>query len=375
MVVVSGGGWGVGDVEGAVREIARIPGVSAIVCLAGRNEQLLRATERGLRRRVARARIWLHRTDARNPRRRRHARALHRRCDLPGGKGHRHAGRVLRPARRSRSPEHARDGRPGAAAPRQRHAQELGEQVRASFAEHHTLRGRTEHPREGLLAVAGQNTIAAPELADADLPAAAVTASRLAGCVPRRSSAGRRRLPSPQPGGAAIRVEPQLALDPAAVDLVLDAPRRVRPIPLWRLRLIAFVTQFVLLLAISTWLMSTDEVTAVAGAVPGVHRAQAGGHDQCPRWGLVVRASPPARCRCSRTSSVALGIHVSFADNGARCDHHDRRTALAARRTHARTAAFGLAVSLGAHARRAALARPTRSACATASTSCSPPKG
>ena len=40
MVVVSGGGWGVGDVEGAVRAIADIPGVSAIVCLAGRNQQL-----------------------------------------------------------------------------------------------------------------------------------------------------------------------------------------------------------------------------------------------------------------------------------------------------------------------------------------------
>ncbi len=40
MVVVSGGGWGVGDIEGAVRAIAGIPDVSAIVCLAGRNEQL-----------------------------------------------------------------------------------------------------------------------------------------------------------------------------------------------------------------------------------------------------------------------------------------------------------------------------------------------
>ncbi len=43
---------------------------------------------------------------------------------------------------------------------------ELCEHVQASFAEHHALRGRGEHPREGLLAVAGQNTVAAPELAD-----------------------------------------------------------------------------------------------------------------------------------------------------------------------------------------------------------------
>jgi len=40
MVVVSGGGWGVGDVEGAVREFIRVPEASSIVCLAGRNEPL-----------------------------------------------------------------------------------------------------------------------------------------------------------------------------------------------------------------------------------------------------------------------------------------------------------------------------------------------
>jgi UDP-N-acetylglucosamine:LPS N-acetylglucosamine transferase len=40
MVVVSGGGWGVGDITGAVRELLHEPEVSAIVCLAGRNEQL-----------------------------------------------------------------------------------------------------------------------------------------------------------------------------------------------------------------------------------------------------------------------------------------------------------------------------------------------
>ena len=35
MVVVSGGGWGVGDVTGAVRELLREPEIGAIVCLAG----------------------------------------------------------------------------------------------------------------------------------------------------------------------------------------------------------------------------------------------------------------------------------------------------------------------------------------------------
>src|SRR6202035_411502 len=40
MVVVSGGGWGVGDIAGAVHEFTRAPEVSSIVCLAGRNDHL-----------------------------------------------------------------------------------------------------------------------------------------------------------------------------------------------------------------------------------------------------------------------------------------------------------------------------------------------
>src|ERR1700726_4568951 len=40
MVVVSGGGWGVGDIAGAVSEFTRVPEVTTIVCLAGHNEPL-----------------------------------------------------------------------------------------------------------------------------------------------------------------------------------------------------------------------------------------------------------------------------------------------------------------------------------------------
>ena len=40
IVLVSGGGWGVGDVEGAVREVLGIAGVDHVVCLCGRNEEL-----------------------------------------------------------------------------------------------------------------------------------------------------------------------------------------------------------------------------------------------------------------------------------------------------------------------------------------------
>ena len=40
IVLVSGGGWGVGDVEGAVREVLEVKGVDQVVCLCGRNEEL-----------------------------------------------------------------------------------------------------------------------------------------------------------------------------------------------------------------------------------------------------------------------------------------------------------------------------------------------
>jgi UDP-N-acetylglucosamine:LPS N-acetylglucosamine transferase len=45
VVLVSGGGWGVGDVGGATAEALLVPGVSAVVCLCGRNESLRSALQ------------------------------------------------------------------------------------------------------------------------------------------------------------------------------------------------------------------------------------------------------------------------------------------------------------------------------------------
>jgi processive 1,2-diacylglycerol beta-glucosyltransferase len=45
VIVVSGGGWGVGDIEGAVRRLLEIPDAT-LVCLAGRNEPAQRRLER-----------------------------------------------------------------------------------------------------------------------------------------------------------------------------------------------------------------------------------------------------------------------------------------------------------------------------------------
>ena len=43
VVLASGGGWGVGDVEGAVEEALSVEGVAQVVCLCGRNDGLRRA--------------------------------------------------------------------------------------------------------------------------------------------------------------------------------------------------------------------------------------------------------------------------------------------------------------------------------------------
>ena len=153
---------------------------------------------------------------------------------------------------------------------------------------------------------------------------------------------------------------------------MLDAPRRVRPIPLWRLRLIAFVTQFVLLLGISMWLMSTDEVTAVAALFLGGHALKQV-DTSAPDVGLVVRAPADEVSQLAGELERA-GVHASFADNGAYASSTIADLHVSARRTHAGTAPLGLAVSVGAHAWRAALAKPTRLVCAIASTSCSLPK-
>jgi UDP-N-acetylglucosamine:LPS N-acetylglucosamine transferase len=40
IVLVSGGGWGVGDVEGALREVLDVQGVDQVVCLCGHNTEL-----------------------------------------------------------------------------------------------------------------------------------------------------------------------------------------------------------------------------------------------------------------------------------------------------------------------------------------------
>lgn len=268
MVVVSGGGWGVGDVEGAVREIAGIEDVSAIVCLAGRNEQLAGR----LRRKFAdEPRVHVYGFTDRMPE------ILSAADTLVHSTG----GVTCLEAKATGTPVVSYGLPVGHARLNTRVMADLGllrlandrdelrQHVEASFQEATPLRGHAEAPEhEGHLAVVG------PELEE-----------ELAGP------------------------------DPHAVDLVLDAPRRVQPIPLWRLRLAAFVVQFVLLLGASTWLMSTDEATALAGLFLGVHPLQRV-HTTQPDVGLVVRA-PASEVPVLADELSHAGIRASFADGGA----------------------------------------------------------
>jgi processive 1,2-diacylglycerol beta-glucosyltransferase len=305
MVVVSGGGWGVGDVEGAVREIASISDVSAIVCLAGRNEQL---RERLVEDFADERRVHVYGFTERMPEILAAADTL---VHSTGGVTCLEAKATGTPVVSYGLPVgHARlNTRAMADLGLLRLAndtRELREQVQASFAEHHALSGRAAHPREGLLTVAGENMLAAPDFADA-LPGAEASAGA--------SSSTEKTEPSVASTASTEEPEAEATLDPSAVDLVLSAHRRVRPIPLWRLRLVAFVTQLALLMAVSTWLMSTDEVTAFAGLFLGVHPLKRV-ETAKPEVGLVIRA-PAGKVKLVAGELAGAGIHASFSDNGA----------------------------------------------------------
>jgi UDP-N-acetylglucosamine:LPS N-acetylglucosamine transferase len=252
VVVVSGGGWGVGDVQGAVREFTRVPEVSAIVCLAGRNEQLaakLRSafadapavhvygfTER-MPELLAAADVLVHSTGGVTCLEAMAAGTPVVSYGLPVG--------------------HARVNTRAMAALEllrlANNTNELREHVRASFSEDPEAQAKSLDGSAGV--------------GDAD-----------------------------------------------AADVVLDPPRRVRPIPRWRLRAAALTTQLTLLLVVGTWMMSTDEVTALASKILHVHALARVKTDQ-PEVGVILRV-PTGDVSAVASALAKQGIHISFADGG-----------------------------------------------------------
>jgi hypothetical protein len=262
MVVVSGGGWGVGDVTGAVRELTRVPEVSSIVCLAGRNEQLQERLERDF---AGESRVHVYGFTDEMPRLLAAADVL---VHSTGGVTCLEAGAAGTPVVSYGLPVgHARlNTRAMGDLGLVRLAndvQELREHVQASFAD-------------------GAPAVAMPGQAS----------------VPEQSSV-------PEPSSEPV---------PGAAELVLDAPRRVSPIPQWRLRLVAFATYTTLLLGVGTWMMSTDEVAALA--VKAFHMQPLARVKTTRRdVGVIVR-TPVAAEPLVASELAARGIHVSFADEG-----------------------------------------------------------
>jgi processive 1,2-diacylglycerol beta-glucosyltransferase len=248
MVVVSGGGWGVGDVEGAVGELRRISDVSSIVCLAGHNEQLYEKL-----------------SDAFADEPRVHVYGF---------------------------------------------TEKMPQLLAAADALVHSTGGVTclEAMAAGTPVVSyglpvGHARLNTRAMADLQLVRLANDTRELREHIQASFQ---------EPAFSAVTEAGAPSFEQAAVDVVLTAPRRVRPIPLWRLRLIAFATQLVMMLALGTWMMSTDDVTALASAFLGVHplkQVHTSQHDV----GMIVRTQP-SELTVIASELAARGIHASFTD-------------------------------------------------------------
>jgi UDP-N-acetylglucosamine:LPS N-acetylglucosamine transferase len=252
MVVVSGGGWGVGDIAGAVREFTAVPEVSSIVCLAGRNDHLAEKLRSAF---AGEPRVHVYGFTDRMP-------------DLLAAADvlvHSTGGVTCLEARAAGTPIVSYGLPVGHARLNTRAMAEL-DLVR--------LANDTDELREHVCA------------SFASLPAAEN------GAAPER------------PAGE----------DPRAAEVVLGAPWRVRPIPRWRLRAVAFASQAVLLLGVGSWMASTDEVTALAAKLLHVHPLA---HVKTSQRdvGIVVHAPSGALVAAAASTLAAQGIHVSFADD------------------------------------------------------------
>jgi len=250
MVVVSGGGWGVGDIAGAVGEFVKVPEVSCIVCLAGRNPQLAAKLRESF---PDEPRVHVYGFTDKMP-------ELLAAADVLV---HSTGGVTCLEARAAGTPVvsyglpvgHARVNTRAMAALDllllANDTDELREHVQASFA------SGDETPGEAAVAAGG---------ADSD-----------------------------------------------AVELVLGAPRRVRPIPRWRLRLATLSLWLLMLFGLGSWMMSTDEVTTVAAKVLRVHPLVHVTTTE-PEVGVVVHA-PSSAIPTLAAELARRGIHVSFADD------------------------------------------------------------
>ena len=241
MVVVSGGGWGVGDVEGAVAQLCEDRQISSIVCLAGRNDELRARLETTF---AGDARVTVFGFTERMP-----------------------------------------------------------EILAAADVLVHSTGGVTclEARATGTPVVSyglpiGHARLNTEAMAQLDLVRLAHDAGEL-----REHVAA-----SCEPG-----TTPPNADGPQAAQVVLEAPQRISPPPRWVLRTKTLAAQAAVVLALGTWMMSTDEVAALA-KIFGVHPLTRV-HTSHREVAVIVRTSG-GEIVPAATALSAAGIHVSFAD-------------------------------------------------------------
>ena len=261
VVVVSGGGWGVGDITGAMRGLMSLPEISSVVCVSGRNEQLRERLERDFR-------------------------------DEPSVRVY-------------------------------GFTDQMPELLAAADVLVHSTGGVTclEASAAGTPVVSyglpvGHARLNTQAMADLGLLRLANDVRELRKQVQASFPEATRAASISQPVAPPERA-------PAAA-LVLDPPRRVSPIPAWRLRLTGIATSLVLFLAFGTWLMSTDEVAALAVKTfhmqPLAHVAT-----RAPDVGMIVRVPSSAEPLVA-DELAARDIHLSFASQ----DHVPSATTIAA---------------------------------------------
>ena len=276
MVVVSGGGWGVGDLEGAVAELCGIDELTSIVCLAGRNDLLRERLERAF---AGEERVHVYGFTDRMPELLAAADAL---VHSTGGVTCLEAMATGTPVVSYGLPVgHARINTRAMAdldLVRLAHdTRELREHVEASFA----------------LQAAPAGTVAGA--------AAAVVATAPPDPPPARSMA------APSPSSAHVSSLPH------AVDVVLRAPRRVRPLPSWRPRVAQVAVQLALVLGVGAWAMSTDEVLAMAHSIFHIPNGLTHVATKQHRVALIVR-TPDGNVAGVAGALAVEGVHATFAE-------------------------------------------------------------
>jgi hypothetical protein len=111
--------------------------------------------------------------------------------------------------------------------------------------------------------------------------------------------------------GQRERVESDAPAAPQAADVVLRAPLRVRPVAAWRTRATRLTAQGMVLVGASGWMMSTDELTAMAAVFLGKPVTTVSTHGR-RAVALIIRA-PQGQVPALIARLNKSGEHASFA--------------------------------------------------------------